>query len=110
MAPGRQQPSESWEPYAISQVPAHRLAELTRPNSTIRHQRECLACSLRLAAAYVLQPIQRNSRHRRSSTYVDFSHGSRSHPLYVFPIMELGRRQILHYSVTAHPSAEWTLQ
>lgn len=30
--------------------------------------------------------------------------------LYVFVIMELGRRQILHHNVTAHPSAEWTLQ
>src|SRR5229473_6109601 len=29
--------------------------------------------------------------------------------LYVLVIMELGRRQILHYNVTAHPSAEWTL-
>ena len=28
--------------------------------------------------------------------------------LYVMVIMELGRRQILHYNVTAHPSAEWT--
>jgi putative transposase len=30
--------------------------------------------------------------------------------LYVFVIMELGRRQIRHHNVTAHPSAEWTLQ
>jgi len=30
--------------------------------------------------------------------------------LYVVVIMELGRRQILHHNVTAHPSAEWTLQ
>ena len=30
--------------------------------------------------------------------------------LYVFVIMELGRRQILHYGVTDHPTAEWTLQ
>jgi transposase InsO family protein len=30
--------------------------------------------------------------------------------LYVFVIMELGRRQILHHNVTSHPSAEWTLQ
>jgi hypothetical protein len=29
--------------------------------------------------------------------------------LYVLVIMELGRRQILHHNVTAHPSAEWTL-
>ena len=28
--------------------------------------------------------------------------------LYVFVIMELGRRQILHHNVTSHPSAEWT--
>jgi putative transposase len=30
--------------------------------------------------------------------------------LYVLVIMELGRRQILHHNVTAHPSADWTLQ
>ncbi|HEV8416868.1 MAG TPA: hypothetical protein VGQ49_24950 [Bryobacteraceae bacterium] len=30
--------------------------------------------------------------------------------LYVFVIMELGRRQSLHHNVTSHPSAEWTLQ
>jgi len=30
--------------------------------------------------------------------------------LYVFVLMELGRRRILHCNVTDHPSAEWTLQ
>src|SRR6202521_5575023 len=30
--------------------------------------------------------------------------------LYVFVLMELGRRKILHVNVTDHPSAEWTLQ
>jgi len=29
---------------------------------------------------------------------------------YVFVIMELGSRRILHHNVTAHPTAEWTLQ
>jgi putative transposase len=30
--------------------------------------------------------------------------------LYVFVLMELGRRKILHVNVTDHPSAEWTQQ
>src|SRR6202521_5084448 len=30
--------------------------------------------------------------------------------LYVFVVMELGRRRILHVNVTDHPSAEWTQQ
>ncbi len=29
---------------------------------------------------------------------------------YVFVIMEVGSRRILHFNVTAHPSADWTLQ
>jgi len=30
--------------------------------------------------------------------------------LYVFVIMELGTRKILHHNVSAHPTAEWTVQ
>ena len=30
--------------------------------------------------------------------------------LYIFVVLDLGTRRILHHNVTAHPTAEWTLQ
>jgi hypothetical protein len=29
--------------------------------------------------------------------------------MFVFVIIELGTRRVLHYNVTEHPTAEWTL-
>ena len=35
---------------------------------------------------------------------------ARFHILYVFVVLEIGSRQIVHCNVTEHPTAEWTLQ
>ena len=35
---------------------------------------------------------------------------ARFHFLYVFVVMEVGTRKILHINLTSHPTAEWTLQ
>jgi len=40
---------------------------------------------------------------------VDRGHGGgESHVLYIFVVVEVGTRRILHWNVTDHPTAEWT--
>ena len=65
-------------------------------------------------------PARRNSSHRwatfvrnqaKASVAADFFNVvtvSFRVP-YVFVIMEIGTRKMLHFNVTAHPTAEWTL-
>jgi transposase InsO family protein len=50
--------------------------------------------------------------HAKVIVACDFSAGVTAtfRTLYVFAIMEVGTRRILHNSVTAHPTADWTLQ
>ena len=32
------------------------------------------------------------------------------HIIYVFVMMEVGSRRLVHFNVTSHPTAAWTLQ
>jgi hypothetical protein len=35
---------------------------------------------------------------------------ARFQSLYIFVVMEIGSRRILHCNVTSHPTAQWTIQ
>ncbi|MCP4557332.1 MAG: transposase, partial [Herbaspirillum sp.] len=50
--------------------------------------------------------------HAKAITACDFTTAvtARFQVLYIFVIMEIGSRRILHANVTANPTAEWTLQ
>jgi putative transposase len=50
--------------------------------------------------------------HARGMLACDFfvSVTVRFHLIYVFVIMEVGTRRLLHFNVTSHPTAAWTLQ
>ncbi|HZL68384.1 MAG TPA: integrase core domain-containing protein [Candidatus Limnocylindrales bacterium] len=51
-------------------------------------------------------------KRRPADTACDFlvAVTARFRVLCVFVMMEIGSRRVLHYNVTAHPTAEWTLQ
>jgi hypothetical protein len=79
--------------------------------------------SPRTASKYVKQlPCSRGSKDQRWSTFLrnhadsivacDFfvSVTARFRIFYVFVALEIGSRRLIHFNVTEHPTAEWTLQ
>jgi hypothetical protein len=68
------------------------------------------------------QPCPRGSRDQRWSTFLrNHAHGvvacdffvsvtASFRILYVFVVLEIGSRRLVHFNVTEHPTAEWTLQ
>jgi transposase InsO family protein len=83
-----------------------------------------LAVSPRTVGRYIrsLRPRHGGRRSQRWATFVrNHAHAvvacdffttviARFRVLYVFVVLEVGTRRILHWNVTEHPTAEWTIQ
>jgi transposase InsO family protein len=108
------------------------IAEMARANRTWGEERIAAELLLKLGVSLSPRTVRRYMR-RPPSTYAGlrtqtWSTFVRNHArdvlacdffvtvtarfrlLYVFVVLDVGRRRLVHWNVTAHPTAEWTVQ
>ena len=110
----------------------HLIAEMARANRTWGEERIAAELLLKLGMSlsprtvrrYMRRPLATNpgARSQAWSTFVrnhahellacDFfvTVTARFRLVYVFVVLDVGTRQLLHWNVTEHPTAEWTIQ
>jgi putative transposase len=108
------------------------IGEMARANRTWGEERIAAELLLKLGVSLSPRTVRRYMRRppsahsgSRTQTWSTFVHNhardvlacdffvtvtARFHLLYVFMVLDVGTRRLVHWNVTAHPTADWTVQ